>query len=320
MVFRTTLERSFRPIAHALHPELRGVYESLGKNVGYEPQPAETIRGAIEAGAPLCVGRLGRTELQIAQRARSRELGKFGWQIIDSLASGDPHFYFRKAAQLLEATGLCPLTETTERKFLEKTVDVLHHVDIFASWVPGEAWFRNELADTTVVPLASLEPFRSPTPWSKALAGKRVLVVHPFEESIHSQYSTHGDSLFDGRGVLPKFDLVTFRPVQAYFGEVGHADEWFQKLEEMTSTIKTLSFDIAIIGAGPFGLPIASEIKKMGKQAVVMGGATQLLFGILGGRWSADSQIQSLRNELWVRPLPSETPPGAIDIERSAYW
>lgn len=320
MVFRTTLERSFRPIAHALHPEFRGAYESMGKNVGFDPQPADTIRRAIESGSPLCVGRLGRTELQIAQRARSKELGKLGWQVIDSLASGDPNFYFRKARQLIEGAGLHPLTEMAEKKFYNTTADALKHVDILASWAPGEAWFASELTNSTLVPLDSLEPFRSTTPWSQALAGKRVLVIHPFEESIRSQYLTHGDKLFQGRGVLPEFDLVTFRPAQAYFGEVRDADEWFQKLEDMTHTVGTLSFDIAIIGAGPFGLPLGSEIKKMGKQAVVMGGATQLLFGILGGRWSTDPAIQSLRNDLWVHPLASETPSRAKHIERSAYW
>lgn len=215
---------------------------------------------------------------------------------------------------------MSPLTVASEAKFYKTTVNALEQIDILASWVPSESWFEKELGDSAKVPLEALEPFRSENPWSQALAGKKVLVIHPFDQSIRDQYSTHGDNIFGGRGVLPVFELLTFRPPQAYFGEVRNANEWFQKLEEMIHSIRKLSFDIALIGAGPFGLPLASEIKKMGKQSVVMGGATQLLFGILGGRWSEDLEIRSLRNDRWVYPLPSETPSGAQQIERSAYW
>lgn len=215
---------------------------------------------------------------------------------------------------------MSPLTVASEAKFYKTTVNALEQIDILASWVPSESWFEKELGDSAKVPLEAPEPFRSENPWSQALAGKKVLVIHPFDQSIRDQYSTHGDNIFGGRGVLPVFELLTFRPPQAYFGEVRNANEWFQKLEEMIHSIRKLSFDIALIGAGPFGLPLASEIKKMGKQSVVMGGATQLLFGILGGRWSEDLEIRSLRNDLWVYPLPSETPSGAQQIERSAYW
>lgn len=319
-VSRRTLEGAFQPLAYALQPKQRGVYERLGDKDGFDPEPAAVIRRAIEAGKPLCIGRLGRTELQVAQRIRSQELGGKWWQLVDGLASGDPHFYFRKAQQLLEGAGLIPLTVTTQKRFYEITVDALEQVDILASWVRGEAWFEEELRGAKKVPLASLEPFRSEDPWSQALSGKKVLVIHPFVKSIRKQYLAHGDNLFGGRGVLPDFDLSTFRPAQAYFGEVKNSEDWFQKLQDMIHTTRALSFDIALVGAGPFGLPLASEIKKMGRQAIVMGGATQLLFGILGGRWSRDQEIQSQRNNSWVHPLPEETPSWAGKIERSAYW
>ena len=44
--------------------------------------------------------------------------------------------------------------------------------------------------------------------------------------------------------------------------------------------MREIEFDVAIIGCGAYGLPLAVEAKRMGKQAIHMGGATQVLFGI----------------------------------------
>ena len=49
-----------------------------------------------------------------------------------------------------------------------------------------------------------------------------------------------------------------------------------------------LEFDVAIIGCGAYGFPLANEIKKMGKVAIHLAGATQLMFGIVGKRWEEE--------------------------------
>ena len=51
-----------------------------------------------------------------------------------------------------------------------------------------------------------------------------------------------------------------------------------------------------------------------------MGGATQLLFGIMGSRWDTDPFISKLYNEYWVRPDQSETPKNADVVENGCYW
>ena len=45
----------------------------------------------------------------------------------------------------------------------------------------------------------------------------------------------------------------------------------------------------------------------------------QLLFGIKGKRWD-DANGKLLYNEHWVRPLSSDRPPGAGEVEGGAYW
>ena len=72
------------------------------------------------------------------------------------------------------------------------------------------------------------------------------------------------------------------------------------------------NFDVAILGCGPFGFHLAMEIKRMGKQAIVMGGATQILFGIKGKRWDDYPPVRRLYNEFWVRPLDKSKPATAV--------
>ena len=79
-------------------------------------------------------------------------------------------------------------------------------------------------------------------------------------------------------------------------------------------------FDVAVIGCGAYGFPLAARLKAAGKQAVHMGGAAQLLFGIRGQRWEARDDYRVLMNDSWSRPLDSERPEGAKKVENSCYW
>ena len=65
-------------------------------------------------------------------------------------------------------------------------------------------------------------------------------------------------------------------------------------------------FDVLIVGAGAYGLPLAAEAKRMGKVGIHIGGAIQILFGILGHRWETEhvEQFGPLFNDHWVRPFP----------------
>ncbi|WP_274095727.1 hypothetical protein [Riemerella anatipestifer] len=40
---------------------------------------------------------------------------------------------------------------------------------------------------------------------------------------------------------------------------------WFDALEDMKNKIDLVDFDVAIIGCGAYGLPLASYIKNKGK-------------------------------------------------------
>src|SRR5439155_7808957 len=69
-----------------------------------------------------------------------------------------------------------------------------------------------------LVELGCLEPFHYAEPWSQHLAGKRVLVVHPFGESIRRQYADRRQLLFANQKVLPGLELGTFESVEGIAG------------------------------------------------------------------------------------------------------
>lgn len=67
-----------------------------------------------------------------------------------------------------------------------------------------------------MVQLESLYPFFSPHPWTKVLEGKKILVVHPFKETILKQYRDNRRRLFKNPDTLPDFELDVVQAVQTY--------------------------------------------------------------------------------------------------------
>ena len=118
---------------------------------------------------------------------------------------------------------------------------------------------------------------------------------------------------------------MTLMPVQSAGDtaiDLSYAN-WFEALDYTCSQIQKLDFDIALIGAGAYGFFLGRFCKQMGKQAIHMGGALQLLFGIKGLRWEKQYPPefgQSLFNEHWVYPAQNECPAGAEKIENGCYW
>lgn len=173
------------------------------------------------------------------------------------------------------------------------------------------------------VQLESLYPFFVEEPWTKALEGKNVLVVHPFKKTIEEQYKRR-QLLFKNPNCLPQFNLKVIKAIQSAAGEVPPYKDWFEALDYMKNEIAKTDFDVALIGCGAYGLPLAGFIKEeLYKQAVHIGGGTQLLFGIKGQRWIRDYEQSCYRdmfNEYWVFPNEEERPQNAKIVEGACYW
>ena len=264
------------------------------------------IRFAINQGLPFCAARMGHVEARILGEARFRA-GRW------SKATG------------LEAhanAGIFPVTDVGLLNFADVYQRSLESINLLGFW---QTDYQSALvAGLNNFPqlclLSALEPFRQADPWSCALAGRRVLVVHPFAFSIESQYRNHGSKLFADERILPDFNLQVLKPPCTHAPQTEGFRSWNEALEVLQARVLERSFDVALIGCGAYGLPLAASIKNAGLPAIHLGGALQLLFGIRGRRWDHDPIILSMINHHWVRPAAEETPAMAPSIEGGCYW
>ena len=165
----------------------------------------------------------------------------------------------------------------------------------------------------------AVEPFYFDNPWSYNLKGKKVLVIHPFSDTIKLQYDKR-EVLFDNKDILPEFELITYKSIQS-IGNQGPHKNWIESLNIMKDDISKIEFDIALIGCGAYGMPLGAHIKTLlNKQAIYIGGGLQLLFGVKGNRWDNHDVISKLYNEYWVRPNNNEVPPKHTSVEGGCYW
>lgn len=227
-----------------------------------------------------------------------------------------PDFLIKNALIL---SGINPNTEENLIKFAYDYCECVKNVDIMGVWATIDYdWLVNTYCpNAQYTRLWGLEPYHFGSPWSKNLEGKNVLVIHPFEKSIRNNYKNR-HKLFKDSDVLPEFNLLTIKAEQNLSNT---SSNYFESMQRTIDKIHQVNFDVAIIGCGASGLPIASYIKKeMNKIAIHMGGATQVLFGIIGKRWEAYPQFKNIINEYWTRPLPEEIPEEYIKVEGGCYW
>lgn len=230
--------------------------------------------------------------------------------------------------QIEQWSGFFPATAKNVEYFCELMIKNSKNVDILASWLENEFYFKNELESAKRIQGLFLDPFWSDIPWTSALKGKNVLVIHPFEKDIKSQYKRR-ELLFANSDVLPEFNLITIRAVQSLGGDCEFSS-WFEALDYMKTQIDKVDFDICLIGAGAYGFPLAAHVKNIGKKAVHVGGSLQLLFGIKGKRWEnplygvqelgIQGKYPALMNEYWIYPGVENRPKNADVVEDACYW
>ena len=224
---------------------------------------------------------------------------------------------------LCRLSGFFPNKLQLGEKFYNLVLDDMREIDVLASYIYEEKYINKYLNCVKVDLDGYYAPFMWQNPWTKYLKGKKVLVVHPFVDSIRYQYEHNRDKLFDNSDVLPEFkELLTVKAVQTISDQQDERfDTWFDALQFMKDEISKLDFDIALIGCGAYGMCLAAHVKRMGKQAVHLAGWTQMLFGVYGERWIKDQpQYSKYINEYWIRPLESEKPKGAEKVENGCYW
>lgn len=259
----------------------------------------------IVSGRPFMVARYGTVELNCCK----------------AFEFGLKHTYTGNMACMAKQAGFFPIIPEAGLHFTELMKEASLSVDILGTqFIRMEEYFIRHFMnkDVLLINQRELEPFIYPLhPWTSALEGKKVLIIHPFTATIQEQYTKRKD-LFPTINILPEFQLKTIKAVNTLQGKSEEYDTWFDALKSMYQQAIDTDFDIAILGCGAYGFPLAAMLKKAGKQAIHLGGATQALFGIRCKRFDEAPDYGYIRkyyNEAWSYAKPEETPIGASKVE-----
>lgn len=280
---------------------------------------------------PCMIARFGSTELNtlinyIGVKKQERNI----WKYIKGETL--PWWWNKNAInQMQQWSGFFPPTAKKIEQFCELMIEDMKEADILGSWLAEEQLFEKELISTKKVWLIFFDPFWAAQPWTKALEGKKILVIHPFAELIEKQYQEKRIKLFKNSNILPLFELKTIKAVQSLGGDNNGFSDWFEALDSMKKQIDKSDFDICLLGCGAYGFPLAAYVKSIGKKAFHIGGSLQLLFGIIGKRWEDPEygakarkecrclNYPSLINSYWVRPREMKTK-YSDNVEDGCYW
>ncbi len=184
--------------------------------------------------------------------------------------------------------------------------------------------------ENPLTPFQNLHPDRSipddPTncylPW---LRGKKILLISPFGNLLASRATRE---IFEGvwRASGKKF----FEParVEGLEFPYGFARETRARyatvldlMREIEDEIAKRDFDVALIGAGGMGVPLAAFVKRLGKIGILLGGQLQLIFGVKGARWKNDRTWRdTFFNEWWIDMPAHYHPQQGDDAGEYAYW
>ena len=271
----------------------------------------DELKNLLRTDKPFMVARYGSTEATMMFHMLGKECG--------ALKEIDPKYFHN----LGELSGFFPADDSLLPQWMDCMKETSKQVDMICYWDTGCQEFLVEKCcreDVVLTELDSLQPFWREHPWTCALRGKKVLIIHPFVETIQLQYQRRKE-VWKNDEILPDFELMTVKAVQTIAGSKDERfDNWFEALEYMYQEGMKHDFDVAIISCGAYGMPLAAKFKAAGKQAIHWGGMAQIWFGIKGARWDNNPRVNQFYNASWVRPSDNETPKKNKNVEGGCYW
>lgn len=218
-------------------------------------------------------------------------------------------------------------------KYFEELNKSVSNSDILASFensdIDNIQNYYSELYKLKQINFDSLEPYnimeKNEIPWSHYLLDKKVLIINPFTDTIQKQLNNNFQLFKDKKMFLDKQEFIFYKTFQTHGNNYIH-ENWLETFQIMCNDIETLDFDIALIGCGGYGLPLCNFIKtKMNKSAIYIGGALQILFGVMGNRWINGNgpilkKILEEHKPNFIHPSGDELLPDRKNVEGGCYW
>jgi hypothetical protein len=281
------------------------------------------ISQIIETGEPSLIGRVGVTELQVMRceiDSSTTQIKKVLPSIIFSKIISK-----KRKQELLNYTGVYPITREVVNEFFYQHFMAIRDSDLLGVW--GETYTSAEaelvdikntlvLSQVATCPWVDLDSNTFGN-WAQSLSGKKVLIISPFVEEFKTQMNLV-DKIF-GNVVFPKANFVFCKPPLTQ-GGLNDGKNWITHLNDTKQVMSKIDFDVALVSAGSYALPLAAYAKEMGKIGINCGGELQLFFGVLGKRWDQGGRHSKYLNEYWIRPFEESKPANWQSIEDGCYW
>lgn len=335
MDFKTFLAKGFSKVYKKVFKPV--FYDCSPKTVWQRQEANDLLYNELSKGEPFMLTRYGSIEMSVTNTWRIKnEKRNYLLKLLDYITDKtdlpwmDELFYVPISRNAGVFNPTPEILKEFAKTYLEdsKIIDMLMSVNYKEKFMPLKK-------DCKFIHFESIYPYFVDRPWTRILKGKKVLVVHPYADTIENQYAKR-HFLYDNPDVLPDFELITMKAVQSSAYETVPFKDWFEALQYMKKQMDTIDYDICLLGCGAYGLPLAAHAKRAGKQALHIGGGIQLLFGIKGKRWEIEYRqpnvwaynvpfklnmnYYDLFNEHWVYPSGSEVPEKAKSVEGACYW
>lgn len=289
--------------------------------VKFDETANEVLKNKINAGKPFCALRLGNTEGTLIDNyinnilEGKKEYSKFGLD-----------YAFTTGGFFVSDFDNPELILKSVDEFVKLQLEGFKNADIMMMWGACriETVIANHFASSECENISyfSLIPYiEKYEPWTMALKGKKVLVVTSTPDSVEYQYSRKELISPYKNSILPDFTLITYKMIQTCQEDNKGFASWFDALEHVKNDILSIDFDVAIVGAGFYGVPLCDAIKKSGRSAIEMCGLTSFLFGVAGKRFIEDQKdfYGKFMTDAWIRPF-DEKPSWYSKVEGGCYW
>ena len=286
------------------------------------------IHDKLQADSPFVIPRIAGIENNMAVFTRiKKETGR-----------GDFDPYFQQVLPAMKTNAGIFLSNVNSLiSYSDLYLKAFENCDIYTGWeVQGEVYkhiaqshdyLKNQLAASNKQMLwaFALDAFHyvyDSTCWTKALRGKRILIISPFVDSIKEKIDIRS-RLYDGVDLFPDCTFVFAKPPQTQGSQPS--SDFLVELERFKGELNKVAdqYDVALVSCGGYGNLICNYIYETHKKsAIYVGGVLQMFFGILGGRWLKERPdvLRLFMNEYWSRPKESERPAGHNQIENGCYW
>lgn len=211
---------------------------------------------------------------------------------------------FAEAVRRLDCLGLALHTLEANREIVEH-----HRIEARPMYYPDQEPTRTVPNDESRC-------------WLPRLRGRRVLLVSAFASVLAARANRETFEAVWAHNGKPWFEPASVEALDVPYGYLPSTWERyptsFEVLDDVTARIAEREFDVAIVGAGALGIPIAACVKGMGRVGISLGGPIQPLFGVRGARWLADPEWRVFVNDTWADLPPEYRPDPAYTYEN--YW